>query len=104
MDTPGYDPISVIGLVANGANVVCFTAGCGSAYGCAPSRSLMLATNIALWKRQEEDVDINCGGILDGKGSVEEVGQKIFDLVLRTASGEKTKSEGHGNGQNEFVP
>jgi altronate hydrolase len=104
MDTPGYDPISVTGLVAGGANVVCFTTGRGSAYGCAPSPSLKLATNTALWKRQEEDIDINCGGILDGEGTVEEVGQKIFDLVLRTASGERTKSESHGYGQNEFVP
>jgi altronate hydrolase len=71
MDTPGYGPISVLGLVAGGAHVVCFTAGRGWAYGYAPSASLMLATNIALWMRQEEDIDINCGGILDGERSVE---------------------------------
>ncbi|MCP3722419.1 altronate dehydratase family protein [Paraburkholderia sp. CNPSo 3272] len=104
MDTPGYDPISVTGLVAGGANVVCFTTGRGSAYGCAPAPSLKLSTNTALWKRQEEDIDLNCGEILDGLASVEEMGQRIFERVLATASGEKTKSEGHGYGQDEFMP
>ncbi|MGY6163990.1 UxaA family hydrolase [Paraburkholderia strydomiana] len=104
MDTPGYDPISVTGLVAGGANVVCFTTGRGSAYGCAPSPSLKLSTNSALWMRQEEDIDLNCGEILDGTATVEQMGQRIFEMVLSTASGEKTKSERHGYGQNEFVP
>ncbi|HZZ02329.1 altronate dehydratase family protein [Paraburkholderia sp.] len=104
MDTPGYDPISVTGLVAGGANVVCFTTGRGSAYGCAPSPSLKLSTNTALWHRQQEDIDINCGSILDGEHTVQQMGQAIFELVLRTASGEKTKSERHGYGQNEFMP
>lgn len=104
MDTPGYDPISVTGLVAGGANVVCFTTGRGSAYGCAPSPSLKLSTNSALWKRQEEDIDLNCGEILEGIATVEEMGQRIFELVLQTASGNKTKSEVHGYGQDEFVP
>jgi altronate hydrolase len=104
MDTPGYDPISVTGLIAGGANMMCFTTGRGSAFGCAPAPSLKLSTNTALWKRQQEDIDINCGGILDGEVSVEECGRAIFELVLRTASGERTKSEQHGYGHNEFVP
>jgi altronate hydrolase len=104
MDTPGYDPVSATGQVAGGANIICFTTGRGSAYGCAPSPSLKLATNSALWQRQEEDMDINCGEIIDGKASIQEMGQRIFELVLATASGELSKSESHGYGQNEFVP
>jgi altronate hydrolase len=104
MDTPGYDPVSATGQVAGGANVICFTTGRGSAYGCAPSPSLKLATNSALWQRQEEDMDINCGEIIDGGSSVQEMGRRIFEMVLATASGEQSKSERHGYGQNEFVP
>jgi altronate hydrolase len=104
MDTPGYDPVSATGQVAGGANMICFTTGRGSAYGCAPSPSLKLATNTALWNRQEEDVDINCGEIVDGNASVAEVGAQFFRMILDTASGQKTKSELHGYGQSEFVP
>jgi len=104
MDTPGYDPVSATGQVAGGANLICFTTGRGSAYGCAPSPSLKLATNTALWQRQEEDIDINCGGIVDGTETVDEAGERIFKLMLATSSGELTKSERHGYGQNEFVP
>lgn len=104
MDTPGYDPVSATGQVAGGANLICFTTGRGSAYGCAPAPSLKLSTNTALWLRQEEDIDINCGDIIDGTASVEDMGERIFELMLRTASGERTKSERHGYGQNEFVP
>jgi altronate hydrolase len=104
MDTPGYDPVSATGQVAGGANMICFTTGRGSAYGCAPSPSLKLATNTALWNRQEEDIDINCGEIVDGTSTVQEMGERFFRMILETASGKKTKSEVHGYGQNEFIP
>jgi altronate hydrolase len=104
MDSPGYDPVSATGQVASGANLICFTTGRGSAYGCAPAPSLKLATNSALWQRQEEDMDVNCGGIVDGSETVDEAGERIFQLMLATASGRATKSEQHGYGQNEFVP
>ena len=104
MDTPGYDPVSATGQVAGGANLICFTTGRGSAYGCAPSPSLKLATNTALWQRQQDDMDINCGTIVDGTETVDEAGERIFRLMLDTASGRVTKSEAHGYGQNEFVP
>jgi altronate hydrolase len=104
MDTPGYDPVSATGQVAGGANLICFTTGRGSAYGCAPSPSLKLSTNSALWRKQQEDIDIDCGGIVDGSETVDEAGERIFRLMLATASGQKTKSEMHGYGQNEFVP
>ena len=104
MDTPGYDPVSATGQVAGGANLICFTTGRGSAYGCAPSPSLKLSTNTALWNKQQEDIDIDCGGIVEGNESVDAAGERIFRLMLETASGRATKSEQHGYGQNEFVP
>jgi altronate hydrolase len=104
MDTPGYDPVSATGQVAGGANMICFTTGRGSAYGCAPSPSLKLSTNSTLWNRQEEDIDLNCGDIVDGNATVDEVGERFFKMILETASGRKTKSELHGYGQSEFVP
>ena len=104
MDTPGYDPVSATGQVAGGANLICFTTGRGSAYGCAPAPSMKLATNHALWQRQQADMDIDCGGIAEGEVSVDAMGEQIFRQILRIASGEKTKSELHGYGQNEFVP
>jgi altronate hydrolase len=104
MDTPGYDPVSATGQVAGGANLICFTTGRGSAYGCAPSPSLKFSTNTALWTKQQEDIDLDCGGIVDGAETVDEAGERIFRLMLATASGQRTKSEQHGYGQNEFVP
>jgi len=104
MDTPGYDPVSATGQVAGGANMIVFTTGRGSAYGCAPAPSLKLATNTALWVRQEEDIDLNCGEIVDGTASVGDTGERLFQLMLDTASGTKSKSEKHGYGQSEFVP
>jgi altronate hydrolase len=104
MDTPGYDPVSATGQVAGGANMIVFTTGRGSAYGCAPSPSLKLSTNTALWTRQEEDIDLNCGEIVDGSASVQELGERLFRMMLDTASGARTKSEMHGYGQNEFIP
>ena len=103
MDTPGYDPVAATGQVAGGANMLCFTTGRGSAYGCKPTPSIKLATNSDLFFRMEEDMDINCGDILDGV-SIEEKGREIFQLVLDIASGTRSKSELLGYGRNEFVP
>lgn len=104
MDTPGYDPVSATGQVAGGANMICFTTGRGSAYGCKPAPSLKLATNTPLYVHQEDDMDINCGTIIEGKETIQEVGVRFFDLVLATASGTKTKSERWGYGEDEFAP
>jgi len=104
MDTPGYDPVSATGQVAGGANLICFTTGRGSAYGCAPSPSVKLATNTALWQRQSDDMDLNCGAVLDGSKTIDELGAELFQLLLATASGQRSRSELHGYGQNEFVP
>jgi altronate hydrolase len=104
MDTPGYDPVSATGQVAGGANLICFTTGRGSVYGCKPSPSLKLATNTPMYQRMEDDMDINCGEILDGSLTVQEAGRRIFELMLATASGQPSKSEKHGFGSDEFVP
>ena len=104
MDTPGYDPVSATGQIAGGANVVCFTTGRGSAFGCKPSPSIKLATNTPMFVKLEEDMDINCGEILDGSADMQQMGQKIFELILATCSGKKTKSEEFGLGDHEFVP
>jgi altronate hydrolase len=84
--------------------MICFTTGRGSAYGCAPSPSLKLATNSALMQRQSDDMDLNCGEVLDGTKSINELGATLFQMMLDTASGQRSRSETHGYGQNEFVP
>lgn len=104
MDSPGFDPVSVTGQIASGANVVCFTTGRGSAFGSKPVPSIKLASNSQLYERMKEDVDINCGGVLDGEYTLEECGEKIFAEILAVASGEATKSELLGYGDNEFNP
>jgi altronate hydrolase len=104
MDTPGYDPVSATGQVAGGANMICFTTGRGSAYGCKPAPSLKLATNTPLFVHQEDDMDFNCGTIVDGTESIAEAGERFFRLILETASGRKTKSEEFGYGDDEFAP
>jgi altronate hydrolase len=104
MDTPGFDPVSATGQIAGGANLIAFTTGRGSMFGSKPAPCIKLATNTPMFNKLEEDMDINCGEILDGTASVEEMGQRIFELFLRTASGERSKSEQLGLGDHEFVP
>jgi len=104
MDSPGYDPVSATGQVAGGANILCFTTGRGSVFGCKPAPSLKLATNSSLYRRMTDDMDINCGTIVDGEETIQGSGQKIFELILKTASGQKTKSEALGIGDDEFEP
>jgi arabinonate dehydratase len=103
MDTPGYDPVSATGQVAGGANVLCFTTGRGSAFGCKPTPSIKLATNNETYRHMMDDMDINCGDIIDGV-SIEEKGREIFDSILSVASGARSKSELLGYGDAEFVP
>lgn len=103
MDTPGFDPPSVTGLVAGGCNMVVFTTGRGSCYGCKPVPTIKVASNTPMYERMIDDMDLNAGEILNGR-SVEDVGREIFDEILAVASGRKTKSELHGYGDEEFVP
>jgi len=104
MDSPGYDPVAVTGQIASGANLICFTTGRGSMFGSKPAPTIKLATNTPMYRRLEQDMDINCGAILDGEVDVAQMGQRIFEAILRHASGEPTKSETLGLGDNEFVP
>jgi arabinonate dehydratase len=104
MDSPGFDPCSVTGQVASGCNIIAFTTGRGSAFGCKPSPSLKIATNNALFEHMEEDMDINAGTIAIGGATIEAVGEAIFAELIAVASGKKTKSEMQGLGDYEFIP
>ncbi|TPJ24481.1 altronate dehydratase family protein [Mesorhizobium sp. B2-8-3] len=104
MDTPGYDPVSATGQVAGGANVIVFTTGRGSCFGCRPTPSIKVATNSTMYHQMEEDMDVNCGVIASGEKTIAGMGREIFELIIETASGRKTKSEAFGYGDNEFVP
>jgi arabinonate dehydratase len=104
MDTPGYDPVSMTGLVAGGCNIGVFTTGRGSVYGCKPAPCIKVATNSTLFHWMEEDMDLNAGTILDGTETVEQVGVRIFESIVAVAGGEKTKSERAGLGDEEFAP
>jgi altronate hydrolase len=103
MDTPGFDPVSVTGIVAGGANVVAFTTGRGSVLGSKPAPTIKIATNTPLYERMEPDMDFDAGTAMTGD-SVAEIGRRLFELVLRVASGAPTKSERQNLGDDEFVP
>jgi altronate hydrolase len=104
MDSPGFDPVSATGQVAGGANLICFTTGRGSVFGCKPTPSIKIASNTALFRRMSDDMDINCGTIIDGSQTVEEAGAVIFAEILAVASGKPTRSEILGFGEEEFQP
>ncbi|PYO26023.1 MAG: galactonate dehydratase [Candidatus Rokuibacteriota bacterium] len=103
MDTPGHDPVSITGLVAGGCNLICFTTGRGSVFGCKPVPSIKLATNSLMYRHMSEDMDINCGVILEGT-PLPVVGRQIFEEIVAAASGKRTKSELSGVGEEEFAP
>ena len=104
MDTPGYDPVSMTGLVCGGCNIGVFTTGRGSVYGCKPSPCIKVATNTPLYRWMQDDMDLNAGTTLDGTETVEDVGFRIFEKIIAVAGGEKTKSELAGVGDEEFAP
>ena len=104
MNTPGYDVASITGMVAGGANIVCFTTGRGSVFGCKPVPSIKLASNGAMFEHMSEDMDINCGPVVDGEATIAEMGEQIFNVILDIASGRQSKSEALGFGSDEFVP
>ncbi|MEV8466903.1 altronate dehydratase family protein [Fluviibacterium sp. DFM31] len=104
MDSPGFDPCSVTGQIASGANLIAFTTGRGSVSGYQPVPGIKIATNSEMYARLKDDMDVNCGDIVTDGISIEDKGREIYDLFLRIASGEKTKSEELGFGGVEFVP
>ena len=103
MDSPGYDPVSVTGQVASGCTLVVFTTGRGSVFGCKPAPTIKVATNTPMYERMKGDMDLNAGRILQGE-SLDHIGREIFEMMMRVASGEQTKSERHGIGEEEFNP
>ena len=104
MDSPGYDPVAVTGQIASGANLICFTTGRGSMFGSKPAPTIKLASNTPMFERLRDDMDLNCGAVIDGECDIDEMGRRIFAHLLRTASGERTRSEVLGLGDHEFVP
>jgi altronate hydrolase len=104
MDTPGYDPVSATGQIAGGANIVCFTTGRGSVFGSKPAPCLKLSTNTDLYRRMSGDMDVDCGRILSEGVSIEEMGHDVFELIVATASGRRSKSEEFNFGDEEIQP
>ncbi len=104
MDTPGFDPVSMTGLVAGGANVAVFTTGRGSVYGCKPTPCLKVATNTPMYEHMTDDMDVNAGTVMDGTETLEQVGRRIFERIVAVAGGDKSKSEAQGIGDEEFAP
>jgi altronate hydrolase len=102
MNTPGYDPVSLTGLAAGGCNLIAFTTGRGSAIGFPSIPVIKIASNSATYNRMRDNMDVNAGSIAVGARTVGEVGRDIFDLMMRVASGERTRSEVLGH--QEFVP
>ena len=104
MDTPGFDPVSATGQIAGGANLVAFTTGRGSCFGAKPTPSIKLATNSDLFNKMNEDMDINCGAVIDGYKNIEQMGEEILQYFIACASGKQTKSEILNLGRHEFAP
>ncbi len=104
MDTPGYDPVAVTGQIAGGCNMLVFTTGRGSCSGWKPVPTIKVATNSAMARHMDDDMDIDCGTIVEGSESIEEAGERIFRKIVAIASGEQSQSEIHDYGDFEFVP
>ena len=104
MDSPGYDPMSITGEVASGANLICFTTGRGSVYGNKPCPSIKIASNSTMFRRMEDDMDLNAGTIADGIENHPDVANRILERIVEVAGGSRTKSEIQGFGDHEFVP
>jgi altronate hydrolase len=104
VDTPGYDPVSVTGMVAGGANLICFTTGRGSVFGSRPVPTVKLATNSSLAMRMAGDIDLDCSGVVEEGVPLEQMGRQVYDLLLDTASGRRSFSEELALGGEEFVP
>ena len=104
MDGPAYDPVSTTGLVAAGAHLICFTTGRGTVCGSTPAPTIKLVSNTETYRRMKGDMDVNCGAVIDGDVSIEEMGRMIYQLILDVASGKRTKSELYGFGEESFQP
>ena len=104
MDTPTHDAVSITGMVAGGANVISFTTGIGTLCGSKPAPAIKLASNTKVYKQLIDDVDVNCGRIMDSDNTIQEMGEAIFSLILEVASGKETKGESMGYEGSDFAP
>jgi altronate hydrolase len=104
MDTPGYDPVSVTGMVAGGANLICFTTGRGSVFGSRPVPTVKLATNAEMARRMAGDIDLDCSPVVEEQRPMAQMGREVYDLLLDVASGRPSASEELGLGGEEIVP
>jgi altronate hydrolase len=103
MDSPGNDLVSVTGQMAGGCNLVLFTTGRGSVVGFKPAPCIKIATNPTLYRRLPDDMDFNAGRLLEGE-EMDDLAAELLDLVIDVASGQLSKSEELGFGDDEFVP
>jgi len=99
MDTPGYDITSITGLVAGGCQIIVFTTGLGTPVGIAVAPVIKVISNTPAYERMKDNIDINAGTILEGKETIEEVGERIYNMILEVANGQKTKAEILGENQ-----
>jgi altronate hydrolase len=103
MNTPGFDPVSVTGMVAGGCNLVAFTTGRGSVYGCSIAPTIKITSNTGLYENMKEDMDVDAGKILTGS-RLDAVGQEIYNFIIQVANGTQTCSETQKMGKEEFAP
>ncbi len=103
MDTPGNDAISVTGQVAGGCNLIVFTTGRGSVLGSPIAPCVKVASNLALAASMPEDMDFDAGQLAEG-GSMERAAAELRELLIRVASGRRTRSEENEQGESEFAP
>jgi altronate hydrolase len=103
MDTPGNDWVGVTGQVAGGCTLVVFSTGRGSAFGFKPAPSIKVVSNSMLYRRMLDDMDVNAGRVLEGE-AIEDVAAEFLNLVVAVASGQPSKSEALGIGEEEFCP
>ena len=93
MDTPGHDIEQMTGMVAGGAQVVLFTTGRGTPTGSPIAPVIKISTNSGIFERMSENIDMNAGTIIEGKESIDSVGERIFDEITKVSSGKLTKAE-----------
>lgn len=93
MDTPGHDIEQLTGMVAGGAQVVLFTTGRGTPTGSPIAPVIKITTNTGIFERMSENMDVNGGTIIEGKETIEQVGEQILEEIGKVASGKLTKAE-----------
>ena len=101
--TPGNDVESTTAEVASGANIVLFTTGLGTPTGNPVAPVVKISSNTALYNKMRDIIDINTGTIIEGEETIEQVGERILDYVIKVASGDLEVSAVR-HGQDDFIP